>query len=122
MPVAASKFYSLDPSRCAPHMEASFFASLKMPNGTFKLTQQSRFADIEIACAPIIRERSHLIRRVLDIGVSSGITSIELADFLAANGAAVSIVATDLFIDAHIVELELGISVLADTAGAPLQY
>ena len=84
--------------------ESRFFSSLKMRNGTFKLTQPCRFAALEAEFRSVIAERAAHFRHVLDVGVSTGLTTIELADFLRAQGASARVVGTDLFVQAHLVE------------------
>lgn len=121
MSLTAHDFFALT-SACDPRIETEFFAALKMRNGTFKLTQTSRFTELEEAFGELISERAGNIRNVLDVGASSGITTIEFADFLRARGANAKLVATDLFINAHIVSIAPGLRVLAEPDGWPLQY
>jgi hypothetical protein len=102
--------------------ECEFFSSLKMRNGTFKRTRPSRFAEVETELAPVFRQHAKGIRQVLDVGASIGRTTIELADFLRAHGASPQVVGTDLFVDAHLVEIAPGLRVLTDAEGWPLQY
>jgi hypothetical protein len=122
MAVTARHFYSIDPIDIDPAEECEFFSSLKMRNGTFKLTRPSRFAGLNAEIASVIEERSKDLREVLDIGASTGSTTIELADFLGKLGCSPNVVGTDLFIDAHLVKLLPGLRVLADAEGWPLQY
>ena len=93
-----------------------------MRNGTFKLTQPSRFAALEAEIGSVIAERAAHLRQVLDVGVSTGLTTIELADFLRAKGASAEVIGTDLFVQAHLVEIAPGFRVLSDNEGWPLQY
>ena len=103
-------------------LECEYFSNLKMRNGTFKLTRPSRFAILEAVFGPILRERVKGPCAVLDIGASTGLTTVELADFLRAQGAAPHVIGTDLFIQAHLVDLAPGVHVLSDPDGWPLQY
>jgi len=122
MNIAASKFYALDASEYDESVEAEFFRHLKMENGTFKLTGGMRFAEIEKSLGYYFAERARDIEAALDIGVSSGITTAEFADFLSAHGATARWMATDLYIWAHIVDLAPGLRLLAAPNGWPLQY
>ncbi|APG88673.1 ATPGTP-binding protein (plasmid) [Sinorhizobium americanum CCGM7] len=122
MTLSASKFYSSGAETIDVALESGFFAKLKMRNGTFKLTQPSRFQELEVAFRPYVKERVVSLTEVLDVGVSTGLTTVELARFLADCGAASRIVATDLFIEAHIVELASWFRVFCDSEGWPLQY
>jgi len=122
MTVSAKKFYSLSSNTFDLVSESAFFARLKMRNGTFKLTQPSRFRELEVAFRPFIAERATFLHDILDVGVSTGLTTVELSKFLESCGAAVHITATDLFVEAHIVEFSPGITVFCDPEGWPLQY
>ncbi|MBD9640967.1 ATP-binding protein [Ensifer sp. ENS07] len=122
MVMSARQFYSGNDGSTDWVRESEFFARLKMRNGTFKLTQPSRFRELETAFRPLLSQRAPQLREVLDVGVSTGVTTVELLRYLEACGAKPKITATDLFIDAHIVELAPGVRVLADPEGWPLQY
>lgn len=119
--ISASRFYALDAAQ-SEAIESDFYARLKMRNGTFKLTRPSRFKEAEAAFAPELAKRAGRIREVLDVGVSTGITSLDLYRYLAGLGIDVALTATDLYIKAQIVDLAPGVRVLADGSGWPLQY
>jgi hypothetical protein len=120
--LTARRFFSTEPIRVDPAKECEFFSSLKMSNGTFKLTRPSRFAGVEAEIRSVIGQRAKRIRHVLDVGASIGRTTIELADFLCSLGASPQVVGTDLFIEAHLVEVAPRIRILTDAHGWPLQY
>jgi len=122
MTPAAKRFFASHAADADPALESAFFSALKMRNGTFKLTHPSRFAAVDAEFGPLVGERLRGPCAVLDIGASTGLTTIELAESLAAHGAKPQIVATDLFLDAHLVDLAPGVHVLADPEGWPLQY
>ena len=122
MTITACRFYSMDALESEEELEVDFFKELKMANGTFKLTAKSRFAEIERTFGGCFAERAGHIRAALDVGVSSGITTIEFADFLRAHGGKAHWTATDLYVRAHIVNPVPWLRVLADPHGWPLQY
>lgn len=122
MTLTAKQFYQVKRQQADPAVESQFFSNLKMRNGTFKLTRPSRFAALETEIGPALAERAAVFRQVLDVGASTGLTTIELADFLRAAGATVEVTCTDLFVEAHLVEVAPGFRVLADADGWPLQY
>ena len=122
MTSTAKQFFLVERRQADPVAESRFFSSLKMRNGTFKLTQPSRFAALEAEFRSVLANRAPHFRHVLDVGVSTGLTTIELADFLRAQGASAQVVGTDLFVQAHLVEIAPGLRVLADADGWPLQY
>lgn len=118
----ASQFFALPNDTVDAATEASFYGRLKMRNGTFKLTRSARFPDVEDALAQTISSRAKDIRSVLDVGVSTGITTIEFTDFLRSVGASPQVVGTDLFIEGHIVEPLKGCRILTDQTGWALEY
>lgn len=122
MKITASDFFRTGNFIFDPDIEAAFYATLKMRNGTFKRTRASRFDEIEHAIRGVLAGRAATIRNILDVGVSTGITTAEFADFLSSTGAAADIVATDLYVDAYIVEPFQGLRILADHDGWPMQY
>ncbi|MBO0663031.1 ATP-binding protein [Jiella sp. CQZ9-1] len=122
MGLTATQFFGIPTLADDPKIEEAFFDPLKMPNGTFKRTQPSRFFEIEQRFRSVFQARAATISTVLDVGVSSGITSLELVTFLEGLGCQVTLTATDLFIHAYIVEIAPGLLVLADRNGQPLQY
>lgn len=122
MTFTARQFFLVERQEADTVAESQFFSSLKMRNGTFKLTQPSRFAALESEIGSVIAERAAHLRQILDVGVSTGLTTIELADFLRAKGASAEVIGTDLFIQAHLVEIAPGFRVLSDNEGWPLQY
>ena len=122
MTVTARQFFLAERQQADPAAESEFFSKLKMRNGTFKLTKPSRFAALEADIGLRIAERAAHLRQVLDVGVSTGLTTIELADFLRAKGASAEVIGTDLFVQAHLVEIAPEFRVLSDNEGWPLQY
>ena len=122
MASTARRFFSVELIRVDPVKECEFFSSLKMRNGTFKLTRPSRFAGLEAEIGSLIGERAKGLRQVLDLGASIGSTTIDLAEFLRALGAAPHVIGTDLFVEAHLIEVAPGFRVLTDADGWPLQY
>jgi hypothetical protein len=122
MTLAAKRFFADHAADADLALESAFFSGIKMRNGTFKLTRPSRFAALDDLFGPFLRARLQGPCAVLDIGASTGLTTIELVESLEALGAAPQIVATDLFLEAHLVDLAPGLHVLADPEGWPLQY
>lgn len=105
-----------------PETETAFFSGLKMRNGTFKETSPSRFAEMEATLAAALTSDADKIKRALDVGMSNGQTTAEFADFLSGAGISAALTGTDLFIDAHLIDLGSDLYVLTDAQGWPLQY
>jgi hypothetical protein len=102
--------------------ESAFFAGLKMPNGTFKLTMPSRFAEWDAVLRPFLQQRAAAIRQVLDLGASTGVTTVELHRLLGASGVEARVTATDLYVEAFLVTFGPRLRALCDRHGSPLKY
>lgn len=100
-------------------LERRFFTSLRMPNGAYKTTLDGRLAELDAECVRQLvgRERVEL----LDIGVSSGVTTLELIEAVEAAGMACAAVAADLSIHARLSASFAGYDVLDDAEGRILQ-
>lgn len=103
--------------------EENFFSRIPLQNGHFKMTSANRLDDvIEIIVRHIRGRWSDEILRVLDVGVSSGITTIELAEALRRSGRLFKIVGTDLCIEASLLSYGRHLHVLCDRQGQALQF
>lgn len=122
MGITATDFYALESSELNGHIETEFFGALKMSNGTFKLTRDDRFSEIEKSLASFFTKRAGSLKTALDIGVSSGVTTIQFANSLNSAETQIKWTATDLFATAHLVDITPWLRVLADPDGWPLQY
>ncbi|MDQ6926838.1 MAG: hypothetical protein M3154_11480, partial [Candidatus Eremiobacteraeota bacterium] len=103
--------------------ETLFFRHLRMPNGTYKTTYPNRMPDVDAAVADVIAAAPPgpgMRVQVLDVGVSSGVTTIEFADALAMRGMDVTVVAVDLFVSAFLHRVA-GVDLLCDASGQVLQ-
>ena len=121
MTMAASDFFSLAQPPSA-RVEAAFFTALKTGNRTFKKTGAGRFSELDAKLVQVLSSVKKRHGELLDIGISSGITTLELADALTAAGHKFRITATDLSLDAYIVDVMSGCRALVDRSGHPLQY
>ena len=100
-------------------LEERFFRSLLLPAGCFKTTARNRLGDLDrliIEAAPAAE-----LMRVLDVGVSSGVTTLELLEALERAGRRVRAVACDLSIRGRLIRLAPGFDALLDTQGRLLQ-
>ena len=68
-----------------------------------------------------MRERAWRRPLILDAGVSSGITTLNLQQAMLVNGICPTIVATDMVANASIIEVMRGVRALVDATGHPLQ-
>jgi hypothetical protein len=118
----ASRFFSIAPERVTAAEEASFFTWLKTGNATFKRTLPGRFRDIDAMVLEKIDAASGSLADILDIGISSGTTTLELLDAARAAGHAPRICATDRSLAARLICWPLGFSALLEPGGHILQY
>jgi hypothetical protein len=87
--------------------EAAFFASLRLRNGTFKTTDHHRLDDLNMLVIGEWQKLDRKPRQIMDVGVSSGISSLEWADAL---------------MRGSLVRLLPGYEVLLDRDGKVLQH
>ncbi|NII11158.1 class I SAM-dependent methyltransferase [Oleiagrimonas sp. C23AA] len=118
----AKTFFDMPPMRLTPRMEEDFFTSLMMRNGTYKTTFHDRFAEVNPYLVRYLREHASASPQVLDIGVSSGISTLELHENLRAGGLNVQMLGTDVLIDAFLVTVFPGCHALVDPSGFPLRF
>jgi len=92
----ASAFLS---SAYDPALEREFFARVILSNGSVKTTYEHRLDDLNELVLPYIRELSRPVQ-ILDVAASSGVSSAEWYEQLAAQGIPCSLTATDLSVNA----------------------
>ena len=118
---SARQLFTCDRS-CSPEelvrREESFFRSIHLPNDTSKTTFPGRLTDLDLTLRRLIRPRSQV--HLFDVGISSGITTLELIDTLEHSGCRV----TGIGVDSRIRTLLrsfLGLDILYDGKGNILQ-
>lgn len=123
MSIAASRFFSLPPEQITPTLEAAFFSSLKTGNNTFKKTDVRRFEEIDgVVAAELAKAFPEETLELLDVGISSGTTTMELAEALERAGLDFRITATDRSFAASILNGPLGSRALVEDSGHILQF
>jgi hypothetical protein len=118
----ASRFFSIAPERVTAAEEANFFTWLKTGNATFKRTLPGRFRDIDAIVLEKIAAAGGNLADILDIGISSGTTTLELLDTARVAGHVPRICATDRSLAARLICWPLGFSALLEPGGHVLQY
>ena len=101
-------------------LERLFFVSVRLPNGTFKTTNERRLDDLNALVNAHLPEVRPL--RIMDVAVSSGISTAEWLESLAQMQIPCDMVAGDLTARGFIVSAGFGLRVLTDTAATPLQF
>lgn len=118
----ATHFYTLESKDVTSELDDAFFSALKFSSGIFKRTYNGRFAKLDREIVSILRNEGTGLREVLDVGASSGITTLEFATALKALGNDIKTTGTDVVLDAFIVDGLPGCRALVDHEGFVLQH
>ena len=110
-----TEFYSARP--LTPEQETTFFEKLRLANGVFKRTADHRLDDLNEIILSRWHETAFQPREIMDVGVSSGISTAEWLEGLSRAGLKVRMTATDLALWGHIVPLCPGVYVIETTDG-----
>ncbi len=120
-PAAASQlFFSttpVDPLRHA-ELERRFFSTLLLPNGTYMTTHRGRLHDVDGAVCSRFQGRSSV--RLLDFGVASGSTTLDLIEALEGLGILCETTVADICLKATLRRLGW-LEILADSQRRGLQ-
>ncbi len=101
-----------------PEQERRFFGELLLANGTCKTTYPHRLDDLNEVVLDLLPESRPL--KVKDVGVSTGISSLELLEFLRGAAVECEMTATDLYVWAKLTRRG-PIALLSDLTGNVLQ-
>ncbi|HMO82304.1 MAG TPA: hypothetical protein PKD24_16115 [Pyrinomonadaceae bacterium] len=100
--------------------EMKFFASLRLRNGVTRFTYENRLETLDDWLIGFLSSRS--FHRILDVGISSGITTVELGRKLEKGKYNFEIIGIDKQVDAFLIRFDEQNSVLIDTSGFPLHF
>lgn len=75
--------------------EDTFYTNIRLPNGTFKTTAHGRLADVDAWLCQCLGPTRAL--RVMDVGISSAVTTLELSHALSARGFVPTVTGIDLY-------------------------
>lgn len=109
-----------DFSRSA-NADRQFFESIKLSNGSFKTTYEHRLDDLNAIVIPHIRA-GPAPHRILDVGISSGVSTLEWSTMLANAEIPHRMFGIDLLVNAPLITFFGWFDVLVDNAGWPLQF
>jgi hypothetical protein len=101
--------------------EDAFFAGIRTSNGTFKTTAHRRLDAMTDLTFDVLSRHGIVPRVVMDIGISSGITTLEWLRGFEQRGIAVTMIATDRTISTYLAEIGGGLSALLEPNGHLLQ-
>jgi len=88
-----------------PEQEAAFFNRIRPTNGVYKLTADHRMDDLNEIVLSRWDATAFRPKEIMDVGVSSGITTVEWLESLSGSGLKVHMVATDVSLSAYVVPL-----------------
>jgi hypothetical protein len=122
IPTAYEMYFGAHPD--AGHLEAlerSFFRHVGLPNGTWKTTSQRRLDDLNALVLEHLPRGERL--EIMDVAVSSGVSTVEWLEALEQAGCDVEMTAGDAFVNAYLLALFGGrLRWLVDRRGRSLQY
>jgi hypothetical protein len=101
-------------------MEERFFASIRLKNGTYKFTYSHRLDDLNELTNKLLPPARPL--KVMDVAISSGISTVEWTQSLMQAGISYQMTAGDSTINCCLVSVGRRLHVLVDGAGYPLQF
>lgn len=121
MPSAWEIFRS-DVQNGAGHKEKEFkfFSSIRLRNGVIKTTDRDRMRDVDEQFVGLLSAKERL--EILDVGVSSGITTVELCEALDAKNLSYHVTAMDSDITAFILTYPKGGRVVVDKLGFAIHF
>jgi hypothetical protein len=101
-------------------LEKQFFQSVGLPNGTWKTTTYRRLDNLNELVQKFLPTDRPL--DVMDVAVSSGVSTVEWIESMERAGAQCRMTAGDATADAYLVSILPGMRVLVDRHGHALQY
>jgi len=95
-------------------LERKFFDHVVLPNGTFKTTNARRLDDLNHAVLPHLPQNPGRALKIMDVSISSGVSTLEWHDFLLQNGIPVEMVGTDLTVYTSLISFGPRLAALID--------
>jgi hypothetical protein len=102
------------PSPRQEALEFEFFRRVTLPNGSYKTTAANRLNDLNQALLPYLRRIPDRPIKIIDVGVSSGVSTLEWHEHLASEHIPCDITGTDLTIHASLVTFVPQLAILID--------
>ena len=79
--------------------EAGLYGHIRTSRGTYKSTRRGRLLEIDSVLFRVMARLGIVARTVMDVGVASGVTTLDWLDGFEARGQPVRMIATDLHFD-----------------------
>ncbi|MFO7906847.1 MAG: hypothetical protein ACQESR_11765 [Planctomycetota bacterium] len=118
-PTIQQLYFDTPPRQVDQHLESLFFSRLRVANGVFKTTTHGRLDDVNQRLFKWLPRQRRL--NIMDVAVSSGISTLEWMHHLNAKGISHEMTAGDVAINLEYVTVARGVCVLVDRDGIPLQ-
>lgn len=103
------------PGGADPAFEERFFGLLRLPNGTWKTTYPRRLDDVNAELLQLLPRNRPL--EAMDVGISSGVSTLEWSEQLSAEGFSHKLVGADLLVEGQLVSWGDSMAVLFDDSG-----
>ncbi len=122
IPTARELFFPRDRADASRQeaLEREFFSSIKLKNGTYKYTYSNRLDDLNDVVEWLLPPVRPL--RIMDVAVSSGISTLEWMKKLERAGVEHHMTAGDLTLNTYLVSIGRRLHALVDKTGYPLQF
>ena len=105
-------------------LERQFFARVALTNGTFKTTYPNRLDDINEAFYPHLLRLADRPIRIMDVGASSGISTVEWYAYLSRSGIDCDITGSDVMVYASLLTFRFTstVAALVDSKGNVVHF
>lgn len=105
-------------------LERQFFARVVLKNGTFKTTYPNRLDDINKAFFPHVVRLAGRPIRIMDVGASSGISTMEWYAYLSRSGIDCDVTGSDVTINASLLTFRFTskVAALVDSKGKMVHF
>jgi glycosyltransferase involved in cell wall biosynthesis len=122
VPTAKELFFAGTPldAEASEARERAFFRSVRLKNGTYKTTYSHRLDAVNDVVKEVLPPYRPL--EILDVGVSSGLSTLEWMESLDRAGIEYRMTASDLCVEAFLLSFGRLGNALVDKGGYPLQF
>jgi hypothetical protein len=96
------------------YLERKFFDRVVLPNGTLKTTNARRLDDLNRTVLPHLPRTPGRALKVMDVSISSGVSTLEWHDYLSENGIRLEMVGTDLTVYTSLISVGPQLAALID--------
>jgi glycosyltransferase involved in cell wall biosynthesis len=122
IPTAREVFFSSAPldAEASEARERAFFHSIRLKNGTYKTTYSHRLDIVNEIVNKVLPPHRPL--EILDVGVSSGLSTLEWMENLERAGIEYRMTAGDLCVKTFLLSFGRVLNALVDKTGYPLQF